>query len=140
VEMDSVYPRPPFAGASTIRFLKLRDEGPVECTLATVDLDSYVKFLALSYTWGTALYSFEGKSISALPKDTVYKIIANGRSFVVTENMFDVLWELRFYCTPCLGDDVSVAFFLVGELSDLARARALVLTVTTKDSELQTTF
>lgn len=108
--MDSDYPGLPLVSASSIRLLKIlesdREEDPVECTLATVDLDSQPSFHALSYTWGTALHSFEEDSSGALPKDSVYEIFVNGRPFVVTENLFDALWELRrSYVTDSLWID-----------------------------------
>jgi hypothetical protein len=55
-------PGAPLTNAGSIRLLTIlnsdREEDPIECSLASVNLGTRPKFSALSYTWGPALHSF----------------------------------------------------------------------------------
>jgi len=61
------------------------------CTLTVVDLDSAPSYYALSYTWGSPSMEATRNGVTAYRYCT---ILCNGRTFLVTRNLYDFLTRI----------------------------------------------
>jgi hypothetical protein len=77
-------------------FDALRDSDSVDIfiTLETLPLDQPPEYKALSYTWGKASCD-EGEDESPNDPRRSHTIMINSETFIVTENLYDGLLELR---------------------------------------------
>jgi hypothetical protein len=77
-------------------FDALRDSDSVDVfiKLETFPFDQPLEYEALSYTWGKAIYA-EGEDESTNDPGISHTIMINSETFVVAENLYDGLLELR---------------------------------------------
>ncbi len=84
-------------GQSEVRLLRFDSSGgeALSCFLETHDLkESCPEFLALSYTWGTAIYDADFNSPDQ-PLERTCSIVCDGVDLKVTQNLFNACTQLR---------------------------------------------
>jgi Heterokaryon incompatibility protein (HET) len=90
----SRYGYTPLPSERSIRLAQILEETPCgipQCRLTTISLDNGPSFIALSYTWGTPTQASE-RNVTA---DRCYRILCNGSSLAVTQNLFNFLKRAR---------------------------------------------
>ena len=95
----SQYRYDPLEGPREIRLVRVqpgaRQRSQLRCSLKTVSLESTPLYAALSYTWGSPYSkSSGGKSPASAQSDlSPIRILLNGHSISVTENLADALFR-----------------------------------------------
>lgn len=78
----------------TIRLIKIEKGEQVSLQLKSFPLSELPTYIALSYTWGKAIYEdVAGNELGDL--GTIHTILVNGKSFDISENLFDALLQFQ---------------------------------------------